>query len=1078
MSISPRRIRVLPDAERVEDALLAAAESSRFVDGSRFLTFAQLVDAFEGAKQLGRRACSPLTARIVLQNAAREAGSGPFGAFVGEPAFARAALDLILELKAGRVSHSEFATAVESLPESRISRARFLARLYSTYERRMATLKLADREDVVRGAIEFLQRRGLPSRLQASRIEVAHLCDFPQLRVDFLIALASECDRSGISCRVEVPASGSAHLDGAVDPLFAEFERRGQSFRHVELEKIDLSAERPLGWLGASLFLPGEEPIETAKSSRLEVLSAGTAREEARLLARRARALVEEGTPPDRIAIAFRELDEEAEWLAEALEEVGLQARIRRGAPLASTAAGRLALELPLLVDDGFPAERISRIVTSRYAPPLSAGAPESPERLLSLAAIRDDLIGADGKRGAYEVRLTALASRLQVRLGEGKPNPARLLLERCTKLIELCNRIPEEGRCVELLRRWWSALGEIRFIEGIRRKEPRGMEDTALGQAVLSALARDQAAAEALQSLAAELEGALKLAGAESLTIHRRAFHRLLVDAAADFNLVPRGPRVGQVHVLDARELSGRRFAHVLIGGMADGRFPLRRMPHVLFPDEDRAAVNKRAGRAIFRLSAGEGEAIVPWPLAEDRLLFYLALCSSDEGVVLSYARQRPEGQEQLASPFLEELQRLTGAQLVHVPTQPAPALDDACSEAKLRERVAIEVLSRPELRASEPDPDRPSLVARFGKEEWLGVARELCSIEEERLRFFSNPDAQVGSFTGWSGVPELRARLSQLLQFGPDRPLSSSTLARFGKCAFRGYLALGVGLEEPEAPDEELDARGQGSFWHHVLEELFTRLKRAGLIGRAADEVPQALIDEALTTAADAAEQAGHVGHPLLWKLDRERARAMVARLLRTEHRGLPFEQLSPMRAELVFGREGADPEWREVRLPDLCGGPDVFVAGKIDRLDSGSDGVGVIDYKSGNISTAKNLVEELLVTDFQLPLYLYAIRSLGNRGNLDGALLSLKTGKVTQLEAALREHGDVRIEDLVATDAQVRKELEGSGRKNLANAVHSMLGKLRAGEFPIRPRDCSFCSFQPVCRITERRFQEIWT
>ncbi len=100
---------------------------------------------------------------------------------------------------------SEFSAAVELLPPPRVSRARFLARLYSTYEQRMAALKLADREDLLRGAIEHLQRKGLPARLHASGIEVAHLCDFPQLRVDFLIALATECDRSGVSFRVEVP---------------------------------------------------------------------------------------------------------------------------------------------------------------------------------------------------------------------------------------------------------------------------------------------------------------------------------------------------------------------------------------------------------------------------------------------------------------------------------------------------------------------------------------------------------------------------------------------------------------------------------------------------------------------------------------------------------------------------------------------------------------------------------------------------------------------------------------------------------------------------------------------------------
>ena len=59
--------------------------------------------------------------------------------------------------------------------------------------------------------------------------------------------------------------------------------------------------------------------------------------------------------PPEQIAIAFRVLSE-----TEALEELDLPAFIRRGAPLASTAAGRIALEMPLVVDEGFPAQRVA----------------------------------------------------------------------------------------------------------------------------------------------------------------------------------------------------------------------------------------------------------------------------------------------------------------------------------------------------------------------------------------------------------------------------------------------------------------------------------------------------------------------------------------------------------------------------------------------------------------------------------------------------------------------------------------------------------------------------------------------
>src|SRR5687767_12708171 len=196
----PSCLRVYPDADRVEDVLLtAAAGGTGFVDGSGFMTFGELVDSLEGSRELQRRPCSPLTARVVLWSAAQRLGRGPFGDFVQEPAFARGALDLVFELKAGNVSPNELGRAVDALPASRVDRARFLAHLYAAYEQRMAELKLADREDVVLGAVRHLRRAGLPDPLRRfERLEIHDLYDLPPLRRELIFALARACETARI----------------------------------------------------------------------------------------------------------------------------------------------------------------------------------------------------------------------------------------------------------------------------------------------------------------------------------------------------------------------------------------------------------------------------------------------------------------------------------------------------------------------------------------------------------------------------------------------------------------------------------------------------------------------------------------------------------------------------------------------------------------------------------------------------------------------------------------------------------------------------------------------------------------
>jgi ATP-dependent helicase/DNAse subunit B len=245
--------------------------------------------------------------------------------------------------------------------------------------------------------------------------------------------------------------------------------------------------------------------------------------------------------------------------------------------------------------------------------------------------------------------------------------------------------------------------------------------------------------------------------------------------------------------------------------------------------------------------------------------------------------------------------------------------------------------------------------------------------------------------------------------------------------------------------------------------------------LLNRPIEDVPSEIIEHSLNEAALDVERSGRVGHPLLWKLSRDRAAAMSRRLLQKDHRGLPFDGLSPVHAELHFGRPQAPAGWREVRIPGDGSEPEVFFEGTIDRLDASASGTGVLDYKSSRVGQGKRTMEKLLRTEFQLPLYMYAARRAAPAQKLDGAWLSLKDGNPAYLSRLLAEQGNQTIDDLLSTDPEVRERMEKSGGKNLANAVHALLRSLRVGNFPVRPSDCRLCAYRAVCRISERRWYE---
>ncbi|KFA90167.1 PD-(D/E)XK nuclease family protein [Archangium violaceum] len=1077
MTDSRRTLQVFPDNGRRQAALRAARGHAGVVRGEAFLTWEGFLDALGGARELGRRPCSPVVARTVVASLAQGLSETPFGDYVHEPAFARAALEVLLDLKAGRLSPRELQDALEVLPPERRNRARTLALLHHAYEQKMAELALADREDVVRGAREALERQAWPSAWDDVGGIVLHgIYDVRPSGLELLMALAAVCDARRVTMRVETPVGGSPVADAALAALFRAFENRGETLPHVDLFKADVTFEsRPMVELGRHLFSPraAKDVLKDAVEG-LRMWSAGSVRDEARLIARDVRRKVSEGVPPGSIAVAWRDLGSEARWVADALGELGVPVRLPWGEPLALAGPVRLALDLPLLVEDGFPAERVAELVSSRYAPALSRGAPAAPATLLTLAAVRDDRLGATRGKGAYDLRLESLARRLeplpdQVRKKEQqRAHEARVLRERCLFLLESCRRIPEQGRVSELLAAWWQVVRRLGLLDSEGALEATSEEG--LGALVLDARARDDAARAALAQRVRELERTLAAVGGGP-RLKRRTFGRWLQDMMRDVHLPARGPATGAVEVLDVRELEGRTFEHVFIGGLAEGRFPGREAPNALLGDTERIALNKHLGRDIFRLTGGEFEDRAPWRLTEDRLLFASVLAAAGETVSLSFAVEGQGGQEQAPSTFLEEVRRLTGTSWEARSLPAIVSLDEVLTEAELRQRVVLESLALQRLRVSTPDPARNVLQRHFEGAPWLVSAKEMVQVEIERLHFFGDTRKRAGRYTGAVEDPALGEAIREAFRFNEERPLSASALARFGNCGFQGFLSYGLKVPEPEQPGEEFDRRGQGVFWHRVLEEFFKRLKERKLLGRGLEEIPETLLDEVLDEVREHFEQRHYVGHPALWRLARERAKNMVRRILMDERRGLPFERFEPAGFELRFGPRNPAEGWKDVTLQ--VGEDVIHFEGTIDRLDMADGEVGVIDYKSGRLSKSE-LKKKLLDSDFQLPLYLYAARASGHRNTRNAAWFSLRTGDVIYLSDVL-EKDAVELEELLSTEPQVRERLAAEAKPNLANAVEALVNTVRAGQFAMRPKDCGSCGYRAVCRITERRLVE---
>lgn len=1067
MLTGSRVLCVFPDQGRLEHALVGKAAREGIADAGAAFTFARLVDVCGGPHDLKRRLAAPRTPHLVLWACARAAAQGPFGAFAREPGFAKSALELFYELKAGRFSASDFKAAANALPGGRRERAHFLADLFGAYEARMGRAGLADREDALAEATERLAAQGLPAKIRGfAGIRLVQLHDFTPLRLSFVLALSRACEREGVHFHMQIPGSGSPVVDAAVDPVFATFERSAQDLAYTELSKGDGPEEPgPLATLGARLFAAGDAPPFEPAGFSLQILSARRPRDEARVLARWAASRVRAGVSPAEVAICFREPGEELSWIQEELAELGVPLEVRRGLPLVQAPRVRAALGLAVLPDEGFPAAAVAAVLQGGFLPRVSTGAPEGVLNLLARAAIRDDRIGAEGSVGAYGARLARFADRAE-RWDSERAADARAL-ELCRRrLWELCESIPMEGKLEILFERWWAAVLASGLADEVagEPEDPPAFESSSR-RLVARRQWEDRVALATLRDSVEELGAAIDEAGAKGEVVSRRSFHRWLADALADRNLVPQGSRTGGVKLLDVREIAGLRLDSLAIGGVNDGRFPGASRPAPLFSEEDRFAVNRHARRDVFRLSTGEADGRAPYRLAEDRLLFHAALSSARSAAVVAYAKEDRSGRPQHPSSFVAELERLSGVKAVGALDAFLPAREQVATEDELRRRVALEALALVCPEASKKEFGAP-LGERFAGEAWLAEAAAVRKIERERADYFSDARRQPGAFTGGLGGDRAATRrlLESCFSFDRGHPLSASTAGRYRNCAFQGFLDRVLQLGEDESEGEEADGRVKGILYHKAFELLVRELSQRGYFEGPTAPIPDELVEHAVGRASHEVTRRAHVGHPALWALAEMELTLRARRLLADRDLALPFEGLRPKEFELVFGRDQAKDGWRDVVLPLEEGA--LFLEGRIDRLDEGANGIGVIDYKSGRID------KDLLQTDFQLAFYLYAVRQVRPSERLHGAWVSIGSGQVEPFRPAVNAE---ELERFLATDPETRKELRQSGGDNLANALQDLVARLRTGQFAIRPEDCQGCHYLGVCRIREGSAKE---
>ena len=301
--------------------------------------------------------------------------------------------------------------------------------------------------------------------------------------------------------------------------------------------------------------------------------------------------------------------------------------------------------------------------------------------------------------------------------------------------------------------------------------------------------------------------------------------------------------------------------------------------------------------------------------------------------------------------------------------------------------------------------------------------VAR--ARLEIARHAFYGNPDSPLDASNGAAGP------LGRWVGGDVDRPLALTQLERYARCGFLGFSGTVLRAVRDDDVGDGLTARERGNLIHEALAIALTGTRAR--FGSAPTEV---LEQEALARAeAFLREQVSSK----LRSAALTAALEDVAALLRwsfANSDGIWFSE-----AERAFGN---GEEWPALEVGQY------FVSGRIDRIDSNSDGsaVRIIDYKTGAVRLSGEHGDLLL----QPWLYARKVAEVYGANRVSSGYLSLQRRKPEWKAAVEASAPD-------ATEIQDK-----------VTRAEGLIVSLRSGRVAARPAvsgACTRCDARDICR-----------
>lgn len=457
-----------------------------------------------------------------------------------------------------------------------------------------------------------------------------------------------------------------------------------------------------------------------------------------------------------------------------------------------------------------------------------------------------------------------------------------------------------------------------------------------------------------------------------------------------------------GGVLLAPMHTMRGLRFKHVMVGGLSEGEFPAGRRYGDLLSDEMRHDLIEA------------GLSLPPTPRSTEEELWNSVTTRAEDSTNLWRYRLNASGKEATqAWVFRDEETKV----------ERRPDIQEIGESASSRE-LAI-ACARGWLNG---ESHRPPLGQQT--DPWATVL--IAAPAEQKRRSFEFAGKYEGRVS--------RELVPHLTQSGAG--WSASALDSYLTCSFQFFGTRVLELRELDDEPDEGDGAMRGAIIHAILEEAFKPLVEDALplTDDTIDRVISYIDTEGKEMWNNAPEKKAF-GQAALWRLEWQRYRDRIVRMLGERALAAGYQDGYRVRATELPFEEIVDTE------------PPLRIRGKIDRIDETPDGLKVIDYKTGDIPSRKDVRES---KNIQLPLYVLALQ---RQGETSGKNLRMEYWKLPSRGDRPPWTLDSANEDDAEVIAKVKDILQAS-----RNAVDN-------GDFRVNPTPdtCpTWCPMKHVCRV----------